>query len=225
MRSAYEGRSHSSSRLVRDLPPPRHTRIFVFRLLAHQGRNLQVVKQVFVAIILTLIFLAALLPRAHARTLDANGSQVIATRAPDGCPPRRFCGCALRKFLGLADTSLNLAWNWARKFPRTVAQPGAVAVRSHHVMQLISHRDGQYWMVRDYNSGGGLSRIHVRKVTGFVFVSVRSDANGYLAKSSRDQHASRGHEGRHLQATMPRGWRDPGVYGAFADLGTHQAAN
>ena len=151
-------------------------------------RSRQVVKNVFVAIILTLIFVAALIPRAHARTLDANGSQVIATRAPDGCPPRRFCGCALRKFLGLADRSLDLAWNWARKFPRTVAQPGAVAVRSHHVMQLISHRDGQYWMVRDYNSGGGLSRIHVRRVSGFVFVSVRSNADDYQAKATRIVH-------------------------------------
>jgi len=199
MRSAYEGRSHSSSRLVRDLPAPRHTHVFVFRLLAHQGRNLQVVKQVFVAIILTLIFVAALLPRAHARTLDANGSQVIATRAPDGCPPRRFCGCALRKFLGLADTSLNLAWNWARKFPRTVAQPGAVAVRSHHVMQLISHRDGQYWMVRDYNSGGGLSRIHVRKVTGFVFVKpgVTNDRNIALRSEQSKTSAQLHHRSLH----------------------------
>jgi hypothetical protein len=33
--------------------------------------------------------------------------------------------------------------------------------------------DGQ-WLVRDYNSGGGLSRLHVRDVRGYTFVNPRS---------------------------------------------------
>jgi hypothetical protein len=27
------------------------------------------------------------------------------------------------------------------------------------------------WLVHDYNSGGGLSRVHVRDVRGYVFVN------------------------------------------------------
>jgi hypothetical protein len=27
------------------------------------------------------------------------------------------------------------------------------------------------WLIRDYNSGGGLSRMHVRDVRGYIFVN------------------------------------------------------
>jgi len=113
-----------------------------------------------------------------ARFIDASGNRVVRTGEvtiiggrPAGCP-NRYCGCGLRKYLGIADKRLNLASNWARLFPR-VAGPasGVAAVRSGHVMYIERSAGNGRWMVRDYNSGGGLSRLHVRDVRGYVFVN------------------------------------------------------
>jgi len=102
--------------------------------------------------------------------IDANGNNdsVIGGR-PSGCP-WAYCGCGLRKYLGIDDVRLNLAANWARLFPHTHARPGAAAVRSHHVMLLVAHVGGSNWTVRDYNGGRHLSYIHERSVSGYVFV-------------------------------------------------------
>jgi hypothetical protein len=106
--------------------------------------------------------------------VDANGNAVnIIGGRPAGCP-HSYCGCGLRKYLGLSDKRLNLAWNWARLFPRTYAHAGAAAVRAHHVMLLVRHVSGSNWIVRDYNSGNGVSRIHERNVRGYVFVNPRA---------------------------------------------------
>lgn len=102
---------------------------------------------------------------------SAKAHHVTHSGRPAGCP-HRFCGCALSiKLFGRIVPKLNLAWNWAREFPR-VRYPHAelVAVRRHHVMQLLSHVRDDLWRVYDPNSGGGLIRIHVRSVRGFVFV-------------------------------------------------------
>lgn len=100
------------------------------------------------------------------------GATIIGGR-PAGCP-QAYCGCGLRKYLGLNDKRLNLAWNWARLFPRAAGPaPGMAAVRGHHVMYIESATGDGRWTVRDYNSGGGLSRIHVRDVRGYVFVNPR----------------------------------------------------
>ena len=40
-------------------------------------------------------------------------------------------------------------------------------------MYIVSAAGHGLWTVRDYNSGGGLSRIHVRDVRGYVFVNPR----------------------------------------------------
>jgi hypothetical protein len=110
--------------------------------------------------------------RVSIRT-SARDTEIIGGR-PAGCPSR-YCGCGLRKFLGIEDARLNLAWNWARLFPREPSpRPGLAAVRRGHVMYIeASAGDGQ-WLIRDYNSGGGLSRLHVRDVRGYVFVNPRS---------------------------------------------------
>jgi hypothetical protein len=102
-----------------------------------------------------------------------QGEYVIGHR-PSGCP-HRFCGCeaSLYKF-GKIIPDLNLASNWIRRFPRTVAGPGMAAARSGHVMILISHVSGSDWLVHDGNSGGGLTREHVRSIRGYVTV----DPNG-----------------------------------------------
>ena len=111
--------------------------------------------------------------RRNAR-MDANGNAVtVIGGRPAGCP-HAYCGCGLRKYLGLSDKRLNLAWNWARLFPRTQARAGAAAVRRHHVMLLVRQVSGSRWIVRDYNSGKGLSRIHERDVSGYIFVDPRT---------------------------------------------------
>ena len=105
--------------------------------------------------------------RAYA---TADAAQIIGTR-PSGCP-HSYCGCGLRKYLGLEDTRLNLASNWARLFPRESGpRAGLAAVRSGHVMYIEGPAGNGRWLIRDYNSGGGLSRVHVRDVRGYVFVN------------------------------------------------------
>jgi hypothetical protein len=115
--------------------------------------------------------------RPQAPALDANGNRAaridrgtIIGGQPAGCP-HAYCGCGLRKYLGLADKRLNLAWNWARLFPRASAHAGAAAVRHHHVMLLVRHVAGSRWLVRDYNGGRHLAWLHVRNVRGYIFVN------------------------------------------------------
>lgn len=94
---------------------------------------------------------------------------VIGSR-PAGCP-HRYCGCEASLYLfGRIIPELNLAWNWARKFPRTVPAPRMAAARRGHVMVLISHVSGTDWLVHDGNSGGGKTRRHVRSIKGYVIV-------------------------------------------------------
>jgi hypothetical protein len=100
----------------------------------------------------------------------ADDGTVIGSR-PSGCP-HSYCGCGLRIYLGLADVRLNLASNWARLFPRESApRAGLAAVRSGHVMYIEAAAGDGLWLIRDYNSGGGLSRVHVRDVRGYTFVN------------------------------------------------------
>ncbi len=115
----------------------------------------------------------------RALAVDANGNRVarvsdqgsVIGGRPNGCP-HAYCGCGLRKYLGLSDKRLNLASNWARLFPHEATpRPGLAAVRSGHVMYIESAAGNGQWVIRDYNSGGGLSRVHVRDLRGYVFVN------------------------------------------------------
>jgi hypothetical protein len=92
---------------------------------------------------------------------------------PAGCPRRAFCGCgaAVRVF-GSPVRSLWLAAAWYR-FPRSWPAPGAVAVRSHHVMVLEADLGNGLWQVFDANSGGHATRIHARSIAGYTIVSPR----------------------------------------------------
>jgi hypothetical protein len=47
------------------------------------------------------------------------------------------------------------------------------AARSGHVMVLMSHVEGNNWLVHDGNSGGGMTRQHVRSIKGYVIVNPR----------------------------------------------------
>jgi hypothetical protein len=102
--------------------------------------------------------------------LAADEGAIIGSR-PSGCP-HSYCGCGLRMYLGLADVRLNLASNWSRLFPHESApRAGLAAVRSGHVMYIEGAAGNGQWLIRDYNSGGGLSRVHVRDVRGYAFVN------------------------------------------------------
>ena len=46
-----------------------------------------------------------------------------------------------------------------------------VGVGSHHVFVLREHVEGSVWLIADYNSGGHLSRLHQRSISGFVIVN------------------------------------------------------
>jgi len=95
-----------------------------------------------------------------------DSGTIIGSR-PSGCP-HSYCGCGLRKYLGIAS-------NWARLLPRESGpRPGLAAVRSGHVMYIEGAAGNGQWLIRDYNSGGGLSRVHVRDVRGYVFVNPRA---------------------------------------------------
>jgi len=99
-----------------------------------------------------------------------DSGTIIGSR-PGGCP-HSYCGCGLRKYLGISDVRLNLASNWARLLPRESGpRPGLAAVRSGHVMYIEAAAGNGQWLIRDYNSGGGLSRMHVRDVRGYIFVN------------------------------------------------------
>jgi hypothetical protein len=112
-------------------------------------------------------------PRRASAAIDAHGNEtstVILGGRPAGCP-RQFCGCeASRYIFGKIRPELNLAANWIKYFPRTEPAPGMVAARSGHVMVLMSHVSGNDWLVHDGNSGGGLTRRHVRSIRGHVVV-------------------------------------------------------
>lgn len=93
---------------------------------------------------------------------------------PEGCPRRAFCGCgAALAVFGKNVRELWLARNWF-KFQRTSPASGMVAVRRSHVFVLRSHVSGNDWMVEDYNSGRGKSRIHIRSIAGHTIVNPRA---------------------------------------------------
>lgn len=105
-----------------------------------------------------------------AGAVDANGNAVIIGGRPAGCP-RAHCGCSTSLYIfGKIKPELNLAANWL-KFPRTSPAPRMVAARHGHVMVLLSHIEGNDWLTYDPNSGGGLTRQHVRSIRGYRVVN------------------------------------------------------
>jgi hypothetical protein len=122
-------------------------------------------------------------PRAGTHTkaapvVDANGNSVVVGHRPAGCP-HAYCGCEASLYVfGKIRPMLNVARNWRVLFPRTAPAPGMAAVRTHHVMVLMSHVSGNRWLVHDGNSGGGLIREHVMSIHGYTIV----DPHGHSPK-------------------------------------------
>lgn len=92
---------------------------------------------------------------------------------PTGCPRVAFCGCgtAVRVF-GAPIRSLWLAANWLR-FRRAAPAPGMVAVRRHHVFAIVETRGRGRVLAYDPNSGGHLTRVHLRSLAGYTVVDPR----------------------------------------------------
>ncbi len=90
---------------------------------------------------------------------------------PFQCAVKKYCGCSISlRLFGRAEPKLFLAANWLR-FPRAAPAPGMVAARKGHVMLLVYHVKGREWLTYDPNSGGGLTREHVRSIAGFTVVN------------------------------------------------------
>ena len=106
----------------------------------------------------------------HIRTARYSGAEHVVGGRPAGCP-HEFCGCEASLYLyGEIRPELNLAANWMWKFPHASPAPGMAAARPGHVMVLVKHIAGDEWLVHDGNSGGGLTRDHVRSIRGYTIV-------------------------------------------------------
>ena len=92
---------------------------------------------------------------------EASQGETIIGGRPTGCP-HAYCGCGARLYLGLTDVRLNLASNWLRYYTGTTL----IAVWSHHVAIIERMTGPRTAILRDYNSGHGLSRIHERSLVG-----------------------------------------------------------
>jgi len=106
------------------------------------------------------------------RIAAPEGTVIVGTR-PAGCP-HAFCGCEASLFLfHKIVPELNLALNWLRKFPRAEPAPMRAAARPGHVFILMRQIAGDMWLVHDGNSGGHLTREHVRSIRGYRIVDPR----------------------------------------------------
>ena len=155
--------------------------------LLARGVSLFKISTVFVAAILSIVITtSADAKHRHAYSQVSDGNGNVVGRRPAGCP-HSFCGCEASRYLfGAVRAELNLASNWIRKFPRTPPASGMAAVRNHHVMVLMSHVGGSDWMVHDGNSGGGMTREHVRSINGYIIVDPQgSRSAAWLQGSSR----------------------------------------
>jgi hypothetical protein len=119
---------------------------------------------------------------ARSSYAQATNDATVVGRRPPGCP-RTYCGCGLSlKLFGKIIPRLNLASNWIRYFPRERApRAGLVAARRGHVMLLLEQVGDREWRVFDPNSGGGLTRVHVRSVAGHVFLNPAASVVAALA--------------------------------------------
>jgi hypothetical protein len=100
---------------------------------------------------------------------EVSGYQIVPH--PKGCPIRLSCGCiASVRIFGHSVRHLWPARAWYR-FQRAHPAPGMVAVRQHHVFVLERYIEGSLWEVFDGNSGGHLTRIHPRDISGWTIVN------------------------------------------------------
>lgn len=101
-----------------------------------------------------------------------NGAAQRSAPASQGVPPRNAqCGWYLGRLTGHTDRSLWVAQNWARKFPRIQARPGAVVVWTRgggkgHVAKIQEMRGSCRAVVQD--NAGTYERDICRSVIAYV---------------------------------------------------------
>ncbi len=105
--------------------------------------------------------------RHHRQHNDVVSAHVASNEGrPADCYGIPWCGCALRHWLGIADTALNLAANWAHWGRPTEPHVGAVVVWRHHVGKIVGGSPG-HWAVLSGNDGHRV-RTRVRSVSGAI---------------------------------------------------------
>ena len=103
--------------------------------------------------------------------VNAQGGVSFA-RSSSGMPPANArCGWYMGRLTGHSDRSLWLAQNWARRFPRTSARPGAVVVYSRggnkgHVSKIVELRSRCRAVVHD--NAGTYERDICHRVIAYV---------------------------------------------------------
>lgn len=104
--------------------------------------------------------------------VNAQGRGHTSVGASRGVPPRNArCGWYMGRLTGHSDRSLWLAQNWARRFPRTAARPGAVVVWSRggnkgHVAKIVSMQGRCRAVVHD--NAGTYTRDICHRVIAYV---------------------------------------------------------
>jgi hypothetical protein len=120
------------------------------------------------AALLAATFCMAFAPMACAGERDRRSEVIV---HPARCPQRLFCGCGVSvRIFGHPVQSLYPATAW-RRFPRTAAHAGAVAIFGAYHVAYVEQIDGRSVLLYDPNSGGGKTRLHwvdVRRISFFV---------------------------------------------------------
>lgn len=103
--------------------------------------------------------------RAGGQASVASGGLVTVTTAaelnvgptvrPRECYGIQWCGCWLRHIFGIADSSLNLAINWASRGTPATPETANVVVWHHHVAKLLGH-DGRRILIQSGNDRGAV---------------------------------------------------------------------
>jgi hypothetical protein len=83
-----------------------------------------------------------------------------------GGRPAAWCGWYMRKLLGVADPSYNLARNWAHWGHGGAPGVGAVVVWAHHVGKIVG-REGGEWVIQSGNDGHAV-RTRPRSIAGAI---------------------------------------------------------
>jgi len=96
------------------------------------------------------------------------GLRRTAYRGGLGARPAAWCGWYMRKLLGVADPSYNLARNWAHWGHAGAPGVGAVVVWAHHVGKIVGRAGGQ-WVIQSGNDGHAV-RTRPRSIAGAIAI-------------------------------------------------------
>lgn len=105
----------------------------------------------------------------HEEPVDLEEQDVSLSR-PSDCYGIAWCGCFLRHYLGLADTALNSAIEWAHVGQQTTPHAGAIVVWRHHVGLLKGDPVNGRALVLSGNDG---HRVRIRSISLHRVVAYR----------------------------------------------------